>query len=152
MLPADQSEVSGLRPSTAARRIQRAVAKGLRRWTGRGDGGSDRPAPLGAADAIEPPTAGSGNGAGLARKPGIIAAPIRHSDQLHIVERFSLDPETLALRRDYVAEDPVYFVGEYAGSDTVLVADVPYEAHPCDELAPEFRQAGAPAAESRSEQ
>ena len=85
-------------------------------------------------------------------EPGIIAAPIRHSDQLHIVERFSLDPETLALRRDYVAEDPVYFVGEYAGSDTVLVADVPYEAHPCDELAPEFRQAGAPAAESRSEQ
>ena len=71
-------------------------------------------------------------------EPGVIAAPVRHSDQLHIVERFSLDPTTLALKRDYVAEDPVYFVDQYAGSDTVLVADVPYVAHPCDELAPEF--------------
>ena len=32
---------------------------------------------------------------------------------------------------------------EYKGRDTVLVADVPYEAHPCNELAPEF-QPGAP--------
>jgi hypothetical protein len=71
-------------------------------------------------------------------EPGVIAAPVRHGDRLHIVERFQLDPETLALERDYVAEDPVYFTDQYAGSDTVLVADVPYVAHPCDELAPEF--------------
>jgi hypothetical protein len=77
-------------------------------------------------------------------EPGIIAAPIRHSDQLHIVERYSLDPDKLALRRDYVATDPIYFVDEYVGSDTVLVADVPYEAHPCNELAPEFAQDSAP--------
>jgi hypothetical protein len=32
----------------------------------------------------------------------------------------------------------------------VLVADVPYEAHPCNELAPEFAE-GAPA-DSRSAQ
>jgi hypothetical protein len=67
------------------------------------------------------------------------------SDQLRIVERYSLDPEKLALKRDFVATDPVYFVGEYVGSDTVLVADVPYEAHPCNELAPEFAADGAPA-------
>jgi hypothetical protein len=71
-------------------------------------------------------------------EPGVIAPPVRHSDQLHVVERFSLDPATMALTRDYIAEDPVYFTGQYVGSDTVLVADVPYEAHPCDELAPEF--------------
>ena len=71
-------------------------------------------------------------------EPGVIAPPVRHSDQLHVVERFSLDPATMGLTRDYIAEDPVYFTGQYAGSDTVLVADVPYEAHPCDELAPEF--------------
>jgi hypothetical protein len=71
-------------------------------------------------------------------EPGVIAAPVRHSDRLHIVERFQLDPETLALERDYVAEDPVYFTDQYVGSDTVLVADVPYVAHPCHELAPEF--------------
>jgi hypothetical protein len=71
-------------------------------------------------------------------EPGVIAPPVRNSDRLHIVERFSLNPETLALKREYVAEDPVYFTDRYIGSDTVLVADVPYVAHPCDELAPEF--------------
>lgn len=74
----------------------------------------------------------------LGFEPGVIAPPVRNSDQLHIVERYSLDPETFALTREYVAEDPVYFTDQYVGSDTVLVADVPYVAHPCDELAPEF--------------
>jgi hypothetical protein len=74
-------------------------------------------------------------------EPGVIAPPVRHSDQLHVVERFVLDPETMALTREYVAEDPVYFVDPYLGSVTVLVADVPYVAHPCNELAPEFIEA-----------
>jgi hypothetical protein len=71
-------------------------------------------------------------------EPGVIAPPVRNSSELHIVERYSLDPATFTLRRDYVAEDPVYFTDQYIGSDTVLVADVPYVAHPCDELAYEF--------------
>ncbi|HEX7062239.1 MAG TPA: DUF6152 family protein [Woeseiaceae bacterium] len=75
--------------------------------------------------------------------PGVLAPPVRHSDQLHVVERFSLDPETMALRRDYIAEDPVYFSDQYVGHDVVLPADVPYEPHPCDELAPEFSRGGA---------
>jgi hypothetical protein len=71
-------------------------------------------------------------------EPGVLAAPLKHSDQLHIVERYSLDPEKWVLTREFVAEDPVYFTDQYKGSDQVLVADVPYVAHPCDELAPEF--------------
>jgi Family of unknown function (DUF6152) len=71
-------------------------------------------------------------------EPGVIAAPVRNSDQLHIVERFSLNPETLELRRDFVAEDPVYFTDRYVGYDIVLPADVPWIPHRCDELAPEF--------------
>ena len=71
-------------------------------------------------------------------EPGVIAAPVRNSDQLHIVERFSLDPDSLELRRDFVAEDPVYYTDQYVGYDIVLPADVPYVAHPCDELAFEF--------------
>jgi hypothetical protein len=71
-------------------------------------------------------------------EPGVIAPPVRNSDQLHIVERFSLDPETQALTREYVAEDPVYYTDQYVGSDTVLLSDVPYVAHSCDELAFEF--------------
>ena len=76
-------------------------------------------------------------------EPGVLAAPVKHSDRLHIVERYSLDPEKWVLTREFVAEDPVYFTDQYKGSDQVLVADVPYEAHRCSELAPEFLQ-GAP--------
>ena len=67
--------------------------------------------------------------------PGILLADGRvpHSDQLHVVERFSLDPERGALRRSYVATDPLYFEGEYTGSDVVYVADVPYQVTPCDD-------------------
>jgi hypothetical protein len=76
-------------------------------------------------------------------EPGLLAAPVRHSDRLHVVERFSLDPEKWALTREFAATDPVYFTDEYKGSDRVLVADVPYEAHRCAELAPEFQPGGA---------
>src|SRR5690606_26577700 len=60
--------------------------------------------------------------------PGILSADGRvpHSAELHVVERFTLDPERNALRRDYVATDPSYFEGEYRGSDTVLISDLPY--------------------------
>ena len=75
-------------------------------------------------------------------EPGLLAAPVKHSNQLHIVERFSLQADPLALHREYVAEDPVYFTDQYVGSDTLLVADVPYVAHECDELAFEFMPEG----------
>ena len=70
--------------------------------------------------------------------PGVIAPPTRHSAELHVVERFTLDPETTSIRRDYAATDPVYLAEPYAGWDLVLVADVPWEAHPCEELTYEF--------------
>ncbi len=69
---------------------------------------------------------------------GVIAPPVRNSNELHIVERFSLDAETLELRRDFVAEDPVYYTDQYIGYDIVLPADVPWIPHACEELAPEF--------------
>lgn len=56
-----------------------------------------------------------------------------HSDQLQVVERFSLDTDTWALTRDYVAEDPLYFLGQYTGSDTVYPADLPFEPDACDD-------------------
>ncbi len=67
--------------------------------------------------------------------PGILSADgyTPHSDQLRVVERFSLDAETLALTREYVAEDPLYFEGLYTGSDTVFPADLPFELDVCDD-------------------
>jgi len=66
--------------------------------------------------------------------PGVLSPPIMNSDQLHVVERFSLDPEAVKLTRSYTAEDPVIFTGEYTGSDTIGVADLAYAPDPCREL------------------
>lgn len=70
--------------------------------------------------------------------PGVLVPPTRNSGQLHIVERFTLDPEKLAIKREYFAEDPVYLAAPYSGSDTVLVSETPFERHPCEELTYEF--------------
>lgn len=69
-------------------------------------------------------------------KPGVLTADGRtlHSDQLHVVERFSLDRATGALRREYVAEDPLYFTGQFRGADSVFIADLPYETPSCNDL------------------
>ena len=66
--------------------------------------------------------------------PGSLAGTVGHTEQLHVVERFTLDPETLALKRDYVAEDPVYFTDQYAGSDIVKPADAPFAVDRCEDL------------------
>jgi hypothetical protein len=71
--------------------------------------------------------------------PGVLVPPTRNSDQLHVVERFTLDPKTFALKREYTAEDPVYLAAPYTGSDTVLLSDVPFEKQPCSELTYEFQ-------------
>jgi hypothetical protein len=66
--------------------------------------------------------------------PGIIAATVSHSDKLHVVERFTLDAKTMALKRDYTAEDPVNFTDQYAGTDIVMPADAVYAEDRCEEL------------------
>jgi len=66
--------------------------------------------------------------------PGVLSPPILNSDRLHVVERFSLDPDRMLLTRSYTAEDPVYFKGQFTGSDVIGVADLPYKPDPCKEL------------------
>jgi hypothetical protein len=66
--------------------------------------------------------------------PGVLNAPVRHSDKLHVVERFSLDPKTMKLTRSYTAEDPVYLKGQYTGQDVIEPADQPYTSDNCKEL------------------
>jgi hypothetical protein len=66
--------------------------------------------------------------------PGVLNAPVRHSNRLRVVERFSLDPATFKLIRSYEATDPVYLQGTYAGSDVIQIADAPYTEDNCREL------------------
>jgi hypothetical protein len=65
--------------------------------------------------------------------PGVLNAPVRHGDKLRVVERFTLDPQTMQLTRTYTATDPEYLKGQYTGSDVVEVADQPYTADTCKE-------------------
>jgi hypothetical protein len=65
--------------------------------------------------------------------PGVLNAPVRNSDKLHVVERFTLDPKTMKLTRTYEADDPVYLKGVYKGSDVIGVADAPYAKDQCKE-------------------
>jgi hypothetical protein len=69
-------------------------------------------------------------------KPGVLSADgsTLHSDQLRIVERFTLDRERMALRREYVATDALYFTGEFRGADVVFPADLPWEQPTCNDL------------------
>jgi hypothetical protein len=65
--------------------------------------------------------------------PGFITTPVHHSDKLHVVERFTLDPKTMVLLRTYEAEDPVYLKGKYTGQDRIQPADAPYAEDKCKE-------------------
>jgi hypothetical protein len=80
-------------------------------------------------------------------EPGILSADGRlpHSDRLHVVERFSLDAQGRALTRDWMAEDALYFEGQYTGSDKVHLSDVPYQPVPCEDLSYKALSADAPA-------
>jgi hypothetical protein len=66
--------------------------------------------------------------------PGALNPPIMNSDQLHVVERFTLDPSAMTLKREYTATDPVFYTDQYTGSDTIGVADLPYAPDACSEL------------------
>ena len=72
-------------------------------------------------------------------EPGSLAGSLPHRSSLHVVERFTLNPTTLELTRDIVAEDPVYFADKYVDSDSVLPADAPFRVEACKELAPEYQ-------------
>jgi hypothetical protein len=66
--------------------------------------------------------------------PGFLNPPIANSEQLHVVERFTLDPNAMTLTREYTATDPVYYMDQYTGRDTIGVADLPYAPDACAEL------------------
>jgi uncharacterized protein DUF6152 len=65
---------------------------------------------------------------------GYLNPPIKNSEQLHVVERFTLDPNAMTITREYTATDPVYYTDQYSGSDTIGVADLPYSPDKCTEL------------------
>jgi hypothetical protein len=66
--------------------------------------------------------------------PGVLSPPVMNSEELHVVERFAFDPSAVAITRTYTAQDPLYFTGEFTGSDRIGIADLPYAPDACKEL------------------
>lgn len=59
---------------------------------------------------------------------------MKHSDQMHVVERFRFDEAEQRLYRDYRVTDPLYLVGETTGQDAMAMSDTPYVPYNCVEL------------------
>jgi hypothetical protein len=77
--------------------------------------------------------------------PGVLNPPIMNSAELHVVERFAFDANAMKITRSYTATDPIVFNGEYTGSDTIGVADLPYAPDTCNELTDHSHTPVAPA-------
>jgi hypothetical protein len=77
--------------------------------------------------------------------PGTLLGSTPHSAQLHVVERFSVDPATTTLKREVMAEDPLYFTAQFTRTDNMIVSTVPYAAEECADLTPVVPPAPAPA-------
>lgn len=68
--------------------------------------------------------------------PGVLIpiAGILHSERLHVVERFTLDPAAGTLTRSYRAEDPRYLAEPYTGTDVMRRSSEAPAAYGCVEL------------------
>jgi hypothetical protein len=71
---------------------------------------------------------------------GLLAPPTRNSEQMHIVERFTFDPQKFSLRRDYSVTDPVHLAAPYESYDVMYLSDVPFQKQQCKDMTPEFQQ------------
>ena len=76
--------------------------------------------------------------------PGTLLGNTPHSAQLHVVERFSIDAATNALKREVTAEDPLFFTEPRTRTDTMLLSTVPYAAEACRDLTPTVPTAPQP--------
>ncbi len=71
---------------------------------------------------------------------GVLSPPTRSSEKMHIVEKFTFDPQKLSLRRDYSVTDAVYLAAPYESYDVMFLSDVPFKKEPCKDMTPEFQQ------------
>jgi hypothetical protein len=66
--------------------------------------------------------------------PGLLNTRTPHSDQLHVVERFSYDAEKRQLNRSYTANDPLFWTEEQTGSIAMDMSDIAYNPELCEDL------------------
>ena len=67
-------------------------------------------------------------------RPSFGGVNVMHSEQMHVVERFTLNPEENSLTRTFVVEDPLYFTGQWKAEDVLYITDAEYEIAECSDL------------------
>jgi hypothetical protein len=63
---------------------------------------------------------------------------VKHSDQLHVVERFTLSEDGKTLTRSYVGEDPLYLTASFERSDSINATDSAFDPYDCEDLTEEI--------------
>jgi len=63
---------------------------------------------------------------------------VKHSDQLHVVERFSLSEDGNSLIRTYSGEDPLYLTAAFEGQDEIDISEAEYDPYNCEDLTEEI--------------
>lgn len=68
--------------------------------------------------------------------PGVLIpiSGLMHSGQIHVVERFTVDPVAKTLTRAYQADDALYLKSTYTGSDVMNYSTEPFGRYNCVEL------------------
>ncbi len=66
--------------------------------------------------------------------PGYLNMGIKHSDRLHVVERFTLSNGGKMLTRSWVGDDALYLTEPFKGQDTVQISQAAYEPYNCKDL------------------
>lgn len=62
---------------------------------------------------------------------------VKHSDQLHIVEQFTFDPERQSITRTYTIEDPLFLSAPLTDTDTVYLSPSAFDPYNCADLTEE---------------
>lgn len=65
---------------------------------------------------------------------------VKHSDQMHVVEKFTLDPAEGSLSRTYEGEDSLYLTKAFTGDDKLLLSATPFDPYNCEDLTTEIAE------------
>lgn len=62
---------------------------------------------------------------------------VKHSDQMHVTERFQLSEDGNTLQQTYVINDPLYLTASYEGALNAGRTDAAYDEYNCEDLTEE---------------
>jgi hypothetical protein len=65
---------------------------------------------------------------------------VKHSEQMHVVEKFTFDPEEGSLAREYETEDSLYLTAGFSGQDKLFLSATPFDPYDCEDLTTEIAE------------